>query len=70
MKVQYIYAQRLLEKRHEREIRVLVHAQGVRRTEREAKGRAKVAVFERGVENLRRQLDDASDAAKVWNRFH
>jgi hypothetical protein len=69
MNAQYIYAQQLLEKKHEREIRVLVHAQDVRLAERDCKQNAKIAVLEKRVQNLKRQLDDASDPAKVWNLF-
>jgi hypothetical protein len=68
MNAQYVYAQQLLMAKHEREIGVLIHAQDLRRAEHDAKGKADVAVLERRIDNLKRQLEEASDPGKSWNR--
>jgi hypothetical protein len=70
MSAQYVYAQQLLQAKHENEIKIMVHAQDLKRSEHSAKGKIEVGVAERRVENLKRQVTDASDPAKVWNLFH
>jgi hypothetical protein len=70
MNMQYIYAQQLLEKKHVKELTTMIHSQDMRRAEHDAKMTKEMEINQLRVDNLKRQLDDASDPVKVWNLFH
>lgn len=70
MNAEYIYAQQLLEQKHQREIEVLIHAQDGKLSEHEYKAKIDILHAERRVANLKGALQDACDPTKVWNLFH
>jgi hypothetical protein len=69
MNSQYIYAQKLMEAKHEHEMEVMIHAQDVRLGEHDVRGEAEMAVIQLKIDHLKRKLDFYSDPAKVWALF-